>query len=101
MGGGEKTPMGSQLKQTDDVTQFGAKAGTLSISSQLPNGSRNNLQRRIRKLGKAIKRDISWANTPEKCKREFAVRHMYPRMLYTFSDIVVFVLRNDRSVFVS
>lgn len=29
-------------------------------------------------------------------KREFAVRRVYPRLLYTFSDVVVFVLRNTR-----
>ena len=30
-------------------------------------------------------------------KREWAVRNIYPRMLYTFSDVVVFVLKNTRS----
>ena len=29
-------------------------------------------------------------------KREWAVRNIYPRMLYTFSDVVVFVLKNTR-----
>ena len=28
--------------------------------------------------------------------REWAVRKVYPRLLYTFSDVVVFVLRNTR-----
>lgn len=30
-------------------------------------------------------------------KREFAVSQLYPRVLYTFSDVVVFVLRNPRA----
>ncbi|KAL2679358.1 hypothetical protein Neosp_010132 [[Neocosmospora] mangrovei] len=30
-------------------------------------------------------------------KREFSVTQLYPRLLYTFSDVVVFVLRNPRA----
>lgn len=39
---------------------------------------------------------IQWANSPETRKREYAVMELYPRLLYTFSDVVVFVLRNTR-----
>lgn len=28
--------------------------------------------------------------------REYAVRNVYPRVLYTFSDVIVFVLKNTR-----
>jgi hypothetical protein len=28
--------------------------------------------------------------------REYAVRNVYPRLLYTFSDVIVFVLKNTR-----
>lgn len=28
--------------------------------------------------------------------REWAVRNVYPRLLYTFSDVIVFVLKNTR-----
>ncbi|KAI0392820.1 hypothetical protein F5Y17DRAFT_337492 [Xylariaceae sp. FL0594] len=42
-------------------------------------------------------RRIQWAETPQTQKREFAVGQLYPRILYTFSDVVVFVLRNPRS----
>lgn len=38
-----------------------------------------------------------WADTPQTQKREFAVGNLYPRILYTFSDVVVFVLRNPRA----
>ncbi|KAI5924199.1 hypothetical protein F4810DRAFT_700832 [Camillea tinctor] len=42
-------------------------------------------------------RRIEWAETPQTQRREFAVGQLYPRILYTFSDVVVFVLRNPRS----
>lgn len=42
-------------------------------------------------------RKLSWAmNDKEKSKREYAVTELYPRILYTFSDVVVFVLRNPK-----
>ncbi|KAI1385436.1 FabD/lysophospholipase-like protein [Hypoxylon trugodes] len=44
-----------------------------------------------------LTRKIAWADTPHTQKREFAVSQLYPRILYTFSDVVVFVLRNPRS----
>lgn len=39
-----------------------------------------------------------WAVTSETKKRDDAVMRLYPRVLYTFSDVVVFVLRNPRYV---
>lgn len=42
-------------------------------------------------------RYIFWANSPLTRKREYTVSQLYPRILYTFSDVVVFVLRNPRS----
>lgn len=44
----------------------------------------------------STEREILWADTPEKQTREFAVTQLYPRLLYTFSDVVVFVLKNPR-----
>ncbi|KAF4554319.1 Hypothetical protein D9617_4g000720 [Elsinoe fawcettii] len=40
---------------------------------------------------------IEWANTEDTKQREFAVMNLYPRILYTFSDVVVFVLRNPKT----
>lgn len=40
---------------------------------------------------------VGRADTPAKSSREFAVTHLYPLFLYTFSDVVVFVLKNPRS----
>ncbi|KAI1079978.1 hypothetical protein F5B20DRAFT_147122 [Whalleya microplaca] len=42
-------------------------------------------------------RHIAWANNPHTKKREYTVAQLYPRILYAFSDCVVFVLRNLRS----
>jgi hypothetical protein len=41
-------------------------------------------------------RRITWATTAERQTRQFAVANLYPRFLYTFSDVVVFVLKNGR-----
>lgn len=41
-------------------------------------------------------RILKWADTRERRNREFVVRQLYPRILYTFSDVVVFVLRNAK-----
>lgn len=41
-------------------------------------------------------REITWACDKEKKSRQFVVENMYPRLLYTFSDIVVLVMRNAK-----
>ncbi|KAL8937387.1 MAG: hypothetical protein Q9211_003716 [Gyalolechia sp. 1 TL-2023] len=50
------------------------------------------------KAQRGLRRKLRWANTEEKRKREFTVRELYPRLLYTFSNVVVFVLANERYV---
>ncbi|PNS15041.1 hypothetical protein CAC42_2270 [Sphaceloma murrayae] len=47
--------------------------------------------------GSAASYNIEWANTEDTRQREFAVMNLYPRILYTFSDVVVFVLRNPKT----
>lgn len=41
-------------------------------------------------------RELRWANSPLERSREFAVTNLYPRLPYTFSDVIVFVLKNPR-----
>jgi len=41
-------------------------------------------------------RELMWADTPERRSRQFAVANLYPRLLFTFSDTIVFVLKNPR-----
>ena len=43
-------------------------------------------------------RELMWAVSPDRRSREFAVSNLYPRLLYTFSDVIIFVLRNPRCV---
>lgn len=51
----------------------------------------------IRSVIGGAKRILEWANNdPEASGREYAVKHLYPRLLYTFSDVIVFVLRNAK-----
>lgn len=50
-----------------------------------------------RLFGSSRPRELVYAKTnSEAMNREWAVKKVYPRLLYTFSDIVVFVLRNTR-----
>lgn len=78
-----------------------AKAsGSTGVPSQkwTPSSNDPHLAKKLRKTAQSSHRDITWANTPEKRKREYAVTELYPRLLYTFSDVVVFVLRNSKYV---
>ncbi|THW57327.1 hypothetical protein D6D20_08067 [Aureobasidium pullulans] len=43
-------------------------------------------------------RDLIWADKSWRKTREFAVRELYPRLLYTFSDVIVFVLKNPKVI---
>lgn len=74
--GGEKIPLGSRSRQRNNPT--------LGTGEQQPEPS-------------ARTRSIEWATTEESRQREFAVTRLYPRILYTFSDCVVFVLRNPKT----
>jgi hypothetical protein len=59
----------------------------------------NGSKRRARpKTSRGVQRHLKWANSPEKTKRQYAVTQLYPRLLYSFSDVIVFVLRNSKYV---
>ena len=74
--GGETAPLASQFRET------------MRKSGQGP--------MRPRLFG-TRPRELIYAKTNSEAKnREWAVRKVYPRLLYTFSDVVVFVLRNTR-----
>ena len=46
---------------------------------------------------KAQPRELVYAKSNTDARnREWAVKRVYPRLLYTFSDVIVFVLRNTR-----
>jgi hypothetical protein len=43
-----------------------------------------------------LRKRLRWATNPKMQSREYAVTCLFPRILYTFSDVVVFVLREVR-----
>ena len=79
--GGEREPLGARLRRKDKTSRVG-RVGSL--------------ERKRKRIHHTSEREITWANTNAKQSREFAVTHLYPRLLYTFSDVVVFVLKNPR-----
>lgn len=75
--GGERDPVGAKLKR-----KLASSQNNTSSSRRKPTSER----------------ELVWADTPKKQSRDFAVAHLYPRLLYTFSDVIVFVLKNPRYV---
>ncbi|RPA74249.1 hypothetical protein BJ508DRAFT_418731 [Ascobolus immersus RN42] len=45
-----------------------------------------------------VSRPVTWAKNKTKQAREFAVENMYPRLLYAFSDVIVFVTKNPKVI---
>ncbi|KAF1991096.1 hypothetical protein K402DRAFT_436349 [Aulographum hederae CBS 113979] len=81
--GGEREPLGALLKR--------------KRKSDKPSGA-DSASGRFQKAVKIIsERELLWAQS-YKAGREFAVTNLYPRLLFTFSDVIVFVLRNPRVV---
>jgi hypothetical protein len=88
--GGENVPQGAKFKQKDGVAM---------PASLNPNPSHNSqFRKKLRKKAGNPARDLAWAVDPETKRREFAVTQLYPRLLYTFSDTVVYVLKNSKYV---
>lgn len=81
--GGEREPVSSRFKK-------GKKHRFTGV------GRASSFEKKTIKTQHTSEREITWAVTAEKKSREFAVTHLYPRLLYTFSDVVVFVLKNPR-----
>ena len=77
--GGERDPIGARgLKR-----KLERASGTAHPRQQLRHTS---------------ERELIWADSDQRRSRDFAVAHLYPRLLYTFSDVIVFVLKNPRLV---
>ncbi|KAE9983700.1 hypothetical protein BLS_003847 [Venturia inaequalis] len=74
--GGEREPTGAKLRKKRKHEE-GRLAGAIKAISE---------------------QEITWADSPRTRTREFAVTNLYPRLLYTFSDVIVFVLKNPRVV---
>lgn len=83
--GGEQEPMALQARRTGNPNR-NAQPGKRTPS----------FQKKLRKKHHSSQREITWATTDDKKTRQFVVKNLYPRLLYTFSDVVVFVLKNPR-----
>lgn len=76
--GGETEPAANKLRQKNK-------------------NNHNNVQGRQR-FFKSQPRELVYAKSNSEARnREWAVKKVYPRLLYTFSDVIVFVLRNTRT----
>jgi hypothetical protein len=80
LNGGERDPTGARMKKRrkHEEAMDGHKGrGTGAI--------------------KAIsEQELTWADSPRTRTREYAVVNLYPRLLYTFSDVIIFVLTTPR-----
>lgn len=84
--GGENTPIGLRHRESGQA-EGRARSGSYGEASS--HKKRNRIVR-------GSQRGISWANSPETRKRQYAVTELYPRLLFTFSDVIVFVLKNPK-----
>ncbi|CAN9415920.1 unnamed protein product [Alternaria alternata] len=78
---------------------FYADCEGLNAGERIPIGAHSRRQTRIdtsRKLGLRA-RSLEWATSDQTRTRQYAVTQLYPRLLYTFSDVVVFVLNNPKT----
>lgn len=88
--GGESPPKTEVYKMQDRASENCFPHGNPSSSGPRKHG-------KLIKKSNKISRKISWAiGDKEKSKREYAVTELYPKVLYAFSDVVVFVLRNPK-----
>lgn len=78
MTGGESSPRGLIVREEVE----GSKKG-----SKIKKGSKT-----------LIRKTLAWAKDAKLQSREYAVTTLFPQILYTFSDVVVFVLREVRCV---
>jgi hypothetical protein len=77
-GGGTREPMAAIYRR--------ARPSIASIQlSELPADAQHS-----------VERHITWANDDITRSTEFAVTHLYTRILFTFSDVVLFIHRNPR-----
>ncbi|KAK8121780.1 hypothetical protein PG984_010450 [Apiospora sp. TS-2023a] len=85
--GGEREPLGAKFRRMRRAHKDN------------PNESEAEAEAQARKASKIIsERELEWASESRTRSREFAVTNLYPRLLYTFSDTIVFVLRNPKTI---
>ncbi|KAL1602434.1 hypothetical protein SLS60_005850 [Paraconiothyrium brasiliense] len=107
---GETDPTSENVHlYADPVTTISDNPIFFADCEGLQGGEREPLGARFRRNRKKMRnpeptplpvseRKLEWAEEKSHSSREYAVTHLYPRLLYTFSDVIVFVLRNPRVV---
>jgi hypothetical protein len=78
--GGEREPLGATFRRRRQ-----------SSIAQTQNSEESSFKARY-----SSERALLWTDSPTRRTRHFAVSNLYPRLLFTFSDVIVFVLRNPR-----
>lgn len=108
LGAGSQEPMSARAtangarvrtdrpSQNLDTPLHAAIQSGMSSSLRAPTGWASASGKNFR----GVTRAITWAQNPGQHNREYIVENLYPRLLYTFSDIVVLVMRNARRVYV-
>lgn len=96
--GGETSPQGIRHRMKED-SAHGRQRSDSTYQNEKKRRKRGRGQQQDEpNIGRGSQRDIAWATSPGKRKRQYAVTELYPRLLYTFSDAIVFVLRNPKLV---
>jgi len=78
--GGEREPLAATLRKTRERRE----------SESFGSDSDDHLFRSY------TEREVAWMTSKTKRTRQFAAAQLYPRILFAFSDVVVFVHRNPR-----
>lgn len=90
LAGGQREPKGAR---SNFLNRMSGNANTRSNVQR--SKTTKSFEANCRNL-RHSEREIKWATTSETQTRQFWVTQLYPRLLYTFSDAIVFVLRNPR-----
>ncbi|KAI9712097.1 MAG: hypothetical protein M1820_001806 [Bogoriella megaspora] len=81
--GGEREPVSAKIRR-------------IRRSEKAPSVNSPGCRSRAARL--LSERELAWAEAGKTKSREYAVTNLYPRLLYTFSDVIVFVLRNQKVI---
>lgn len=88
---------GGESPPKNELNKMRVRALENGLPHEIPSEHGIRKSEKLSRKRNKVSRKISWAlGDKEKSKREFAVTELYPKVLYTFSDVVVFVLRNPK-----
>jgi hypothetical protein len=83
--GGEREPLAATFRRRQH--------GSIGSIVHTQDGEESSFKARY-----SSERTLVWTDSPIRRTRHFAVSNLYPRLLFTFSDVIIFVLRNPRCV---